>query len=151
MLLTDLLPPDVTAATLEMLDAMDVLRTFRAVPTIALPRGWEYQAHRPLREIVQRGFGVVGVPLRLWPTCPTLPNGLVRLWHDDDLGVAVYEDIRGSLYRKRTAHAPFHCWERDDASSNLLRLLSRVEPARLRAMRECDPSNLYDYDAPYQT
>lgn len=174
MYLTDVLPSDVTAAALGMLDARDVLRAFQAIPTLALPTGWVYQAHRPLREIEEQAFGVVGAPLRLWPTCPIVPDGLVCLYRNAEgmPGFAVHEDVRGNLYVDTYgSRRPFHCWchvvhntaamwklyavqmgVTNDNWSNWTNLLwinnmSARDRSRLRAMRELDPSNLYDYEA----
>lgn len=155
-ILTDLLSPDVIAATLEMIDARDVLRTIRAVPTLTLPPAWEFQARRPLREIEQLGFVAAGVRLRLWPTCQTLPNGLLCL-HREDNGFAMHEDIHGELYMEHSGPSPFHCWEHVDNNAQIgksamwrIVLMNGPNRSRLRAMRECDDANNYDYDAPYQ-
>lgn len=123
MLLFDLVPPDTTAAVLDLLDARDVLRAAAATRrpwTALLPRGWTFQARRPLTVPEHTGLLGVGVPrVQLWSECPFKPDRLRRVSHSyrvffGGLEVCedVYQDESGILFKDQHSGIPnaFHHW-----------------------------------------
>lgn len=108
---TERLSPDILAATLELLDAQDLLRLTVATGRrlLHLPRHWAFPARRPLTKSEQTALIGVGVPhvqLDVWN--PTMPEGLVPIltwpysyWGDTSrtvLTAQVAEDAQGGLY-----------------------------------------------------
>lgn len=109
---TERLSPDMLAATLELLDAQDLLRLTVATGRRLqhLPRHWAFPACRPLTKSEQTALIGVGVPhVQLYVWNPTMPEGLVPIltwrcceWRDTSRTVftsQVAEDAQGGLYK----------------------------------------------------
>lgn len=115
-LMLQALSPDVLGDVFQLLDVRDLLlTTVAAAPSQVplhqqLPHGWTFEAQRPLTEPEAHGLAGVGIPVRLWPTCPIRPHGLLLIWRavKEETGGTddVYEDHRGVLFLDRHMGTP---------------------------------------------